>query len=283
MANNNCAFQTIKIYLSAIRHFQISNRVSPVPTSSINRLQLVLRGARRHLVSSVSEKPRLPITPAILRRIRASWASRAEEFDIVMLWAACCTAFFGFFRAGEITIPSRGSYDPQQHLSFRDVATDSFQAPQLIRLHLRRSKTDQLGRGADIFLGRADDDLCPVAARLAYLAIRGDAAGPLFRRSNGDPLTKAWFVSEVRRTWASLGLCQAHYAGHSFRIGAATAAAAAGIEDSTIQALGRWSSAAFLSYIRLLREYLARTSRRLAASPESLISADRALDVLSIQ
>ena len=135
----------------------------------------------------------------------------------------------------------------------------------------------------DIFLGRADDDLCPVAAILAYLAIRGDAAGPLFRRSNGDPLTKAWFVSEVRRTLASLGLCQAHYAGHSFRIGAATAAAAAGIEDSTIQALGRWSSAAFLSYIRLPREYLARTSRRLAASPESLISADRAMDVLSIQ
>ena len=245
----------------------------------MHRLQLVLWGARRHLVSSVSEKPRLPITPVILR-IRASWASRAEEFDIVMLWAACCRAFFGFFRVGEITIPSLGSYDPQQHLSFRDVATDPFQAPQLIRLHLRRSKTDQLGRGADIFLGRADDDLCPVAAILAYLAIRGDAAGPLFRRSSTDPLTKAWFVSEVRRNLASLGLCQAHYAGHSFRIGAATAA---GIEDSTIQALGCWSSAAFLSYICLPREYLARTSRRFAASPESLISADRALDVLSIQ
>ena len=283
MTNNNCAFQTIKTYLSAIRHFQISNRVSPTPLSSMHRLQLVLRGARRHLATANTEKPRLPITPAILKGIRASWTSRADEFDIVMLWAACCTAFFGFFRAGEITVPSLGSYDSQQHLSFRDVAIDSLQDPQMIRIHLKRSKTDQLGRGTDIFLGRADNDLCPVAALLAYIAIRGDAAGPLFRRSNGDPLTKAWFVTEVRRALSSLGLCQAHYAGHSFRIGAATAAAAAGIEDSTIQALGRWSSAAFLSYIRIPREYLAQTSRQLAALSESPISADRAPSVRSTQ
>lgn len=36
---------------------------------------------------------------------------------------------------------------------------------------------------------------------------------------------------------------------HSFRIGAATSAAKAGIEDSTIHMLGRWSSSAFLVYI----------------------------------
>ena len=36
-----------------------------------------------------------------------------------------------------------------------------------------------------------------------------------------------------------------------FSHGAATMAAAVGIEDSSIQALGRWSSAAFQSYIQL--------------------------------
>ena len=27
-------------------------------------------------------------------------AEQPIEFDTVMLWAACCTAFFGFFRMG---------------------------------------------------------------------------------------------------------------------------------------------------------------------------------------
>ena len=40
-------------------------------------------------------------------------------------------------------------------------------------IHLRKSKTDQVSRGVDIYLGRTDEDLCPVAALLAYLALRG--------------------------------------------------------------------------------------------------------------
>ena len=55
-----------------------------------------------------------------------------------------------------------------------------------------------------------------------------------------------------------------HYSGHSFRIGAATAAAQAGLEDSTIQLLGRWSSGAFLRYIRMPREQLSLYSVRMA-------------------
>ena len=269
LANNNYAFQTIKTYLAAVRFLQIDSTGAPPPTTEMHKLQLVLRGAQRTLSATRQEKPRLPITPHILRQLRALWGNgqAAHEFDTIMKWAACCIAFAGFFRLGELTAPTVEGHDPQRQLSFKDVAVDSGTDPQLICIHLRFSKTDQCGRGAYVYLGRTDNDLCPVAAMLAYLAIRGGDDGPLFRRANGTPLTTLWFVAEVRNSLSVLGLDQANYAGHRFRIGAATTAALAGIEDSTIQALGRWSSSAFLSYIRMPKEHLASVARRLTSLP----------------
>jgi hypothetical protein len=120
----------------------------------------------------------------------------------------------------------------------------------MVKIHLKQSKTDQLGRGVDIVVGRTDSDLCPVAAILAYIAARGNRQGPFFLTGTGTPLTKPNFIADLRRVLAAAGLPQDDYAGHSFRIGAATSAALAGVEDSTIQLLGRWQSSAFLRYVR---------------------------------
>ena len=67
-------------------------------------------------------------------------------------------------------------------------------------------------------------------------------SGPLFAFRDGRPLTRQRFVVAVRRVLDSAGVDAKKYAGHSFRIGAATTAAAKGFEDSTIQTLGRWKS-----------------------------------------
>lgn len=42
-----------------------------------------------------------------------------------MLWAAYYTAFFGFLRSGEVTVPSLAAYDLGAHLSYGD----NFQQP----------------------------------------------------------------------------------------------------------------------------------------------------------
>ena len=62
--------QTAKSYLSAVHHLQISQGFRDPRISSMPQLELVLRGMKRELAGQPA-KPRLPITPAILRRIHA--------------------------------------------------------------------------------------------------------------------------------------------------------------------------------------------------------------------
>ena len=57
----------------------------------------------------------------------------------------------------------------------------------------------------------------------------------------------------------------AHYAGRSFRIGAATTAASQGLPHWLIQTLGRWSSDCYLRYIRTPINVLTDVSKRLIA------------------
>ena len=90
---------------------------------------------------------------------------------------------------------------------------------------------------------------CPVVAMTAYVSLRQDHPGAFFTSRRATPVTKGGFVQYLRHILVSIGLPQDQHAGHSFRIGAVLA----GIEDSTIQALGRWQSSAFLQYIRMPR------------------------------
>ena len=53
-------------------------------------------------------------------------------------------------------MPSQSAYQPGTHLSRRDVALDNPTEPAMIRVILRRSKTDQLGKGVAVFVGKTD-------------------------------------------------------------------------------------------------------------------------------
>ena len=85
---------------------------------------------------------------------------------------------------------------------------------------------------------------------LRYLSLRGFSSGPLFCWKDGSPLTRPAFVDKVRSILQEAGVDASHYAGHSFRIGPATTAAANGVSEAIIQMLGRWQSDSYTRYIR---------------------------------
>ena len=258
---------TIRTYLAAVRHELIVRGFPGVRQNELPRLQLVKAGIRRErALQGVPQAVRLPITPAILGRLREVWVAVPDRYDHIMLWAAASLCFFGFFRGGEITVQSAGAFDPKVHLAWGDVSVDGTVPPSKIRVFLKRSKTDQFGRGVEVFVGATGDALCPVQATVTYSSRRGASPGPFFRTDGGVPLSKARFVDGVRSALTEAGIATQGYSGHSFRIGAATAAASAGIQDSVIQQLGRWSSSAFLTYIRTPRDALASHSAALSMS-----------------
>ncbi len=257
--------RTIKTYLSGIRFAQIQAGLGdPFHAKSMPLLEYVLSGIKReHSKVGAPPKPRLPVTLDILEHLRGTWLHPPIKPDSVMLWAATCTGFFGFLRAGEFTVPSAQGYDPQVHLNLADLALDSHKQPSLIRLRIKQSKTDPLRQGADIFLGATAANICPVKALIHYIAVRSPTPGPLFVFQSGTPLTRKALVSHVQSALCHAGISPAAYTGHSLRIGAATTAAQRGLEDSVIQTLGRWKSKAYLAYIKIPPQELASVARAL--------------------
>ena len=141
----------------------------------------------------------------------------ARLYDLPYMGSLLTVFFqFFFFRAGEITVPAKRSFSISQHLAWGDVAVDSIDKPTMVKVHLKISKCDQLGKGVDVLVGRTSSKVCPVVACLSYIAVRGPGAGPFFRFQDGSPLTKAAFVWQVSQILTVAGLQASLYGGHSF-------------------------------------------------------------------
>ena len=117
-------------------------------------------------------------------------------------------------------------------------------------IRIKQSKTDPFHQGVYIYLGRTDNNICPIKAILPYLALRGNVSGPLFMLKNGKILTRQMFSVILDGLLEELHFKKENFNIHSFRIGATTSAKAANISDTYIQMLGRWKSNAYKLYIQ---------------------------------
>ena len=256
----DCKHVTIKSYLASIRHLHIINGF-PLELTKFLRLQLLVRGIKR--VQGNTVRPRRPITLQHLKLFHAllNIANTCNP-DSLMLWASMTLAFFGFLRLSELTC--NGSFDQYVHLAPDDI---SFFPNQHAVIHMivriKASKTDPFRTGITITVGKTDSHICPVSAMLNYLSIRPSTTGPLFIYASGRSLSKSLLISETRQLLAKGGLREEEFAGHSFRIGAATSAAAANTPAWLIKVMGRWSSDCFERYIHTPASVLAQVSKQL--------------------
>ena len=192
-----------------------------------------------------------------MQQIKELLLKSPHDYSSILMWAVCCTAFFGFLRCSEFTVPKEQDYNPSIHLSYADVAVDSKIDPRIVQIYINQSKTDPFRKGVKLSLGRTDCAVCPVSAILAYLVIRGAQPGPMFLTAQGKPLTRRHFSSALTDILANIGLPVQNFNTHSFRIGAATSAKQANISDTDIQMLGRWRSDTYKRYIHMASPDLA--------------------------
>ena len=143
-----------------------------------------------------------------------------------MLWALFMVAFYGFFRAGELIL----------NLHWSHITLSSTQ----VSITLLESKTDPFRRGSTIHLFPTGSSTCPIKAMTVY-AMRVDTAHnkPVFQAGRFNSLTQKKLNAILRNLLQQANVNHVNYSSHSFRIGAATTVAAAGLPPWLIKALGR--------------------------------------------
>ena len=126
-------------------------------------------------------------------------------------------------------------------------------------VHIQSPKTDTFRAGCTIRVGAIGNLLCLVSAVYHFIHQSTFISGPLFTYSDGSYLT-CNRVSLMRLS--CYGNCRINM--HSFRIGGASTMESAGIPDSTIIIIGRWSSNAYQKYLRLSDSLIRRTAQNMS-------------------
>jgi site-specific recombinase XerD len=207
------------------------------PPTSQEGVRAVLRGIRRTIGAARAGKA--PATADVLSTmLRLCPPTLSGSRDRALL----ALGFAGAFRRSELVA--------------LEVA-DLTEAPDGLRVRIRRSKTDQEGEGAEIAIPRGYR-LRPVEAVQAWLAAAEISDGPLFRpvlkggRVQPEPLSAFSAAQIVKRYAGRAGLAPAAYAGHSLRSGSLTSAAESGASILKMIEVSRYKS------VDVLRGYVRR-------------------------
>lgn len=216
---------TIDRALSAISlAYRLADKPNPRADPAVSA---VYRGARRRI--GIAPEQMTAILPTqLVKMVEGLPKSRHEVLRSARNRAALVLGFCGGFRRSEL-------------LALR--VEDITEVPEGLRIWIRRSKTDQEGKGRQIGLPYASVyAVCPVRAYKDWLALSGVTSGPVFRTISQDglrvmdrALCPRQFADVVKSSAQRVGLI-GKYAGHSLRAGLVTAAVQARKNPKSIMA-----------------------------------------------
>ena len=164
-----------------------------------------------------------------------------------MLKAAITLGFFGLLRVSEFTVPNQHGFNPDHHLTTKDISM----CKDSLVVTIKKSNTDQRGEGCQINISQTHTKWCPHIAMQSYLGqVTWSARKPLFWFESGTALTARVLRSVLHHLISKCGYNTKLYNIHSLRMGGATAVARSGLSPATIKNLGRWWSEAYKVYTR---------------------------------
>ena len=116
-----------------------------------------------------------------------------------------------------------------------------------------------------IYIGSTGGPICPVYAMSEYLHSvyhESSPSDPLFKFQNGFILTRSLLVNHTKLVLSAIGIDPKGYTGHSYMVGGATSAAAAGLQDWEIKLMGSWNSDTYQQYIKAPRSLVTGFAKR---------------------
>lgn len=226
------AVSTLGRRLAAISVAHLAAGIDPPPTRA-PEVTAVWNGIRRTYTVAPAQ-----VTPARTRDIRAmidvmELAGPAPRLADLRDRALLLIAYAGALRRSELVA-----------LDVDDLPEDDHG----LRLHIRRSKTDQEGAGALVGLPYGSHlPTCPVRAWRAWTAAAGLTTGPAFRGINrhghlAERRLSDRAVADILAHRAAAAGLTGRFAGHSTRRGFATEAYAHGVPEPAVMRQGRWKS-----------------------------------------
>lgn len=121
------------------------------------------------------------------------------SFEVCLFRLAFSLAFFRAFRISELVTPSRRC---EGGLCYEDVGVFDGR----LECVLRRSKTDQQGRGTIIVLHELwGSPMYPVGSYAVYVSGLGVGRGPLLQHAEGTFLSQFQFIQVFRGGLTSMG------------------------------------------------------------------------------